>query len=64
MHTVVETNAYLEAAKDAGMSEEERDAVVAIIAANPIAGDLIPGGGGARKLRIRKPGTGKSADIV
>jgi hypothetical protein len=60
MHTVVETKAYLAAADDAGMSEEEREAVVNIIAANPQAGDVIPGAGGARKLRVRKPGTGKS----
>jgi len=29
------------------------------IAANPIAGDLIPGTGGARKLRWARPGGGK-----
>jgi hypothetical protein len=60
MHTVIETHAYLRAANDAGMTEEERDRVVAIIASNPMAGDLIPGAGGARKLRVRKPGKGKS----
>ena len=60
MHTVIETNAYLKAADDAGMDEEERSAVVDLLAADPEAGAIMPGCGGARKLRVRKPGTGKS----
>jgi hypothetical protein len=60
MHSVVETRAYLAAADDAGMTEEECENVVSILAANPEAGDIMPGCGGARKLRVRKPGTGKS----
>lgn len=60
MHTVVETKAYLSAAADAGMSEAERAEVVLTIAADPEVGDIMPGCGGARKLRVRKPGTGKS----
>ena len=60
MHTVIETSAYLSAAKDAGMSDDEREAVANIIAANPEAGDIMPGCGGARKLRVAKPGKGKS----
>lgn len=60
MHAVIETNAYLKAADDAGMDEEERGAVVDLIAADPKAGAIMPGCGGARKLRVRKPGTGKS----
>ena len=61
MHAVVETRAYLAAAADAGMSEQERTDVVSIIATNPQAGEIMPGCGGARKLRVRKPGTGKSS---
>jgi hypothetical protein len=61
MHTVLETIAYLKAADDAGMDEEERVAVVNLIAENPGAGAVMPGCGGARKLRMRKPGTGKSS---
>lgn len=34
--------------------------VVDHIAANPQAGDLIKGSGGVRKVRIAKPGGGKS----
>jgi hypothetical protein len=60
MHSVIETNAYLKAADDAGMDEEERSEVVDLIAANPEAGVIMPGCGGARKLRVRKRGTGKS----
>ena len=61
MQTVIETNAYLAAAKSAGMGEEDRVAVVDLLAANPEAGDIMPGCGGARKLRFAKPGRGKSA---
>ncbi|KQN71150.1 type II toxin-antitoxin system RelE/ParE family toxin [Sphingomonas sp. Leaf62] len=60
MQTVVETNAYLAAARDVGMSSEEQQAVVNLIAANPQAGDMMPGCGGARKLRVARPGGGKS----
>ena len=60
MHTVIETNAYLAAANDAGMSEQERQNVVDVLAADPDAGVVMRGCGGARKLRIAKPGTGKS----
>ena len=60
MHTVIETNAYLAAAKDSGMGVEEMAAVVDILAADPMAGDIMPGCGGARKLRVAKPGRGKS----
>lgn len=60
MQTVIETTAYVAAAKDAGMSDDEMTTVVNTIAANPEAGDIMPGCGGARKLRVAKPGKGKS----
>ena len=60
MHTVVETNEYLIAAKKAGMSDAERAVAVDIIAANPEAGDIIPGTGGCRKVRVPREGKGKS----
>lgn len=60
MQSVIETRAYLSAAEDAGMTEDERTAVVNTIAANPEAGAIMPGCGGARKLRVAKPGRGKS----
>ena len=60
MHPVVETRAYLSAADDVGMMEDERVAIVSTLSANPQIGDIMPGCGGVRKLRVRKPGTGKS----
>lgn len=60
MQAVIETNAYLAASEEAGMSDAEREAVVNLIAANPEAGAVMPGCGGARKLRVAKPGRGKS----
>ncbi|WP_374942327.1 type II toxin-antitoxin system RelE/ParE family toxin [Sphingomonas sp.] len=60
MHTVVETSAYLRAAKLAGIEEGEQQAIVDMIAANPEAGEIMPGCGGARKLRVARPGGGKS----
>lgn len=60
MHTVIETLAYLRAAKAAGMSEAVMDGIVDLLAANPEAGEIMPGCGGARKLRVARPGGGKS----
>jgi hypothetical protein len=57
MHTVIETPAYLRAA--AGLSERDRDNVVTILSRNPQAGDLMPGTGGCRKLRIAPERRGK-----
>lgn len=52
MHTVVETPAYLRDARDAGLAEDERESIVRVLAARPDAGVVIPGTGGARKLRF------------
>ena len=60
VHTVVELPAYLAAAKAAGMSEAEMAAVVDLIAANPLAGDVMQGTGGCRKVRFAGRGKGKS----
>ena len=60
MHTVIETNAYHRAAKLAGVDDDERSAIVDLIAENPEAGDIMPGCGGARKLRVAREGGGKS----
>lgn len=60
MHVVVETNAYIADAIDAGMSVGKREAVVTRLAHDPTAGDIMPGCGGARKLRVARPGAGKS----
>jgi hypothetical protein len=60
MQSVIETPDYLADAKDAGMTEQERKAVVDALAKNPQAGDMIVGTGGARKLRFGRHGRGKS----
>ena len=41
------------------MEEDARTALVAYLAANPMAGDLMPGTGGVRKLRWALEGRGK-----
>lgn len=61
MHTVIETHIYRRAADSAGVSETERLAINTKIAANPLAGALIPGSGGARKVRFPKGNRGQSA---
>lgn len=60
MQTVIETESYLRAAKDAGMAEDERNAAVDLVADNPEAGDLMQGTGGVRKARLAGRGKGKS----
>jgi hypothetical protein len=60
MHAVIETPTFIRDSDKAGVSEGERHSMVDEIAANPIAGDLIPGTGGARKIRFAGRGKGKS----
>ena len=57
--SVVETPGFL---RDAAMvfTDRERGELVAFLAANPEAGDIIPETGGTRKLRWRMQGRGKS----
>jgi hypothetical protein len=56
---VLETHAFARSAKDAGLSEEEVFRIKCFISDNPQAGALIPGTGGARKIRFPAPGRGK-----
>src|SRR6202171_3121678 len=60
MHTVIETPAFLASAADERIGEDEREAIVSYMAANPDAGDVMPGTGGARKVRFPGRGKGKS----
>jgi hypothetical protein len=60
MHTVIETPAFLASAADEGIGDDERAGIVAHIAANPKDGTIMPGTGGARKVRIAGRGKGKS----
>lgn len=60
MQTVIETPDYLSDAKAAGLTDHERQAIVAVLAENPMVGDEISGTGGARKVRVAGRGKGKS----
>lgn len=60
MHTVVETPTFLASAAKAGMTKIERIGAIDMIAANPTAGEIMPGGGGVRKVRVPGRGKGKS----
>jgi hypothetical protein len=44
-------------------TEDERGSFAAYIADNPGAGDVIPESGGLRKVRWRRPGSGKSGGV-
>ncbi len=57
---VIETPDYLADAEDAGLAASEREAIIDFVSEDPKAGDLIVGSGGARKLRFRGRGKGKS----
>ena len=57
LQTVVELDSFIRRAK-AIMSDEEREGIVGFLAANPEAGISL--GGGLRKLRVPRPGGGKS----
>jgi hypothetical protein len=57
LQTVVELDTFLRRAK-AIMSDEERLGIVSYLAANPEAGVSL--GGGLRKVRVPRPGSGKS----
>jgi hypothetical protein len=58
MVTVVETPEFIRRT-ERFMSESQREELIGYLAANPTAGDLIPGTGGIRKLRWRLEGRGK-----
>jgi hypothetical protein len=56
--TVVETPEFLSATRKL-LTEGERAVLVDYMAHNPLAGDLVPGTGGVRKLRWALEGRGK-----
>ena len=62
LHTVVETPEFQ---RKIGrlLSAEERRALIDYVAANPDAGDVMPGTGGARKLRWGAGGKGKRGGV-
>lgn len=60
--TVVETASFISDAKGC-MSDTERTEAITLIASNPECGDVIPGGGGIRKVRFAIGGRGKSGGV-
>jgi hypothetical protein len=58
LHSVVETAEFVAGARRV-LTEAERLELIDFLAANPRAGDLMPGTGGARKLRWGATGKGK-----
>jgi len=62
MLTVIEAPAFSKLCTDY-WTEEARQAFAAWIAANPNAGDVIPGSGGCRKVRWSRSGTGKRGGV-
>jgi len=62
LHTVVETPEFRRRVEGL-LTEEEHKALVDHFAANPDAGDVMPGTGGARKARWAAGGKGKSGGV-
>ncbi len=58
--SVIEFPGYRRRA-DELLSVVEQDAIVDLIAYEPTCGDLIPGTGGLRKVRVGRSGSGKRA---
>ena len=59
MHVVVELPGFVAAAKEAGLSDDARTRIIDRVAGRPDAGDVIPGTGGARKVRFAGRGKGQ-----
>jgi hypothetical protein len=62
MFTVVETSLFTADAKSI-WTEDERGGFCAWLALNPLAGDVIPGSGGCRKVRWRRDRQGKRGGV-
>ena len=62
MFTIVETSIFIKYAKQV-WGDDERIAFVNWIAANPLAGDVIPHSGGCRKVRWSRSGMGKRGGV-
>ena len=60
LHTVAELPQFARDCRAAGLSEDQRSAIVDAISADPLQGDEIRGSGGVRKVRVAGRGKGKS----
>lgn len=59
MHAVAETSIFSRRA-DALLATVDRATLIDMLATDPLAGDLVPGLGGIRKIRFAPKGRGKS----
>jgi hypothetical protein len=62
LHTVVETRPFIQDAKSR-LTDEERIALIEMIAADPTCGVVMEGTGGVRKVRFAIRGRGKSGGV-
>jgi mRNA-degrading endonuclease RelE of RelBE toxin-antitoxin system len=62
LNTIAELPAY-RALAEKHLSEEERREIIDYLAEHPLAGDVLQGTGGIRKLRWGKGGRGKSGGV-
>jgi len=60
VHAVIETPTFLRDIARSGMLEDEHERIVQQLAKDPLRGSIIPGTGGARKVRFAGRGKGKS----
>jgi hypothetical protein len=58
--TVIETTTFLRDVKRSGLTEDEHRSLIEFLAANPMAGVVMEGTGGVRKVRFAGQGAGKS----
>lgn len=58
MYTIIETEIFKSSAESI-WNDSERQEFIIWLAANPLAGDVIPGSGGLRKVRWSRSGMGK-----
>lgn len=59
-HVVAESPQFIRDAEGVGLSEEERQAIIDAVSADPLKGDEVRGSGGVRKVRFAGRGKGKS----
>jgi len=62
LYTIIELPTFSSDAKSI-WDEAERGEFCAWLADNPLAGDVIPGSGGCRKVRWARPGMGKRGGV-
>ncbi|WP_345796949.1 transcriptional regulator [Castellaniella sp. MT123] len=62
MYTIIETPIFTADAKTI-WHEDERGEFSAWLARNPLAGEVIPGSGGCRKVRWSRSGVGKRGGV-